>query len=193
MAFGDETMVHRCDWANKSQSEIEYHDAEWGVPVHDDRLLFEMLTLESAQSGLSWSTILNKRAGYKAAFDDFDVYKIAQYSEAQISTLLQNPNIVRHKLKVNATVNNAKCCIDVQNEYGSFDQFIWSFVGGKPIVNQWKTMADVPVTSPESDAMSKGLKAKGFKFIGSTTCYAYMQGVGMVNDHLIDCFKHKDI
>lgn len=185
--------MHRCDWANKSQSEIAYHDAEWGVPVHDDRLLFEMLTLESAQSGLSWVTILNKRAGYRQAFDDFDVQKIAQYSQDKIDDLLQNTHIVRNKLKINATVNNAQRCIEIQQQYGSFNQFIWSFVGFKPIINHWETMAEVPTTSPESDAMSQALKAKGFKFIGSTTCYAYMQGVGMVNDHLVGCFRYSDV
>lgn len=185
--------MHRCDWANKSQSEIAYHDAEWGVPVHDDRLLFEMLTLESAQSGLSWVTILNKRAGYRQAFDDFDVQKIAQYSQDKIDDLLQNTHIVRNKLKINATVNNAQRCIEIQQQYGSFNQFIWSFVGFKPIINHWETMAEVPTTSPESDAMSQALKAKGFKFIGSTTCYAYMQGVGMVNDHLVGCFRYSGV
>jgi len=182
-------MVQRCGWA-KGKADIVYHDQEWGIPVHDDRLLFEMLILESAQSGLSWTTILNKRAGYQQAFDNFDVRKIAQYSDEKIAHLMQDASIVRNKLKIEAAVNNAKRCIEVQVDYGSFATFIWSFVGGKPIINNWQSLEDVPSTSPESDAMSKALKQKGFKFIGSTTCYAYMQGVGMINDHLVTCFRH---
>lgn len=189
----DKKTMHRCEWANASLSEINYHDAEWGVPVHDDRLLFEMLILESAQSGLSWATILNKRAAYQSAFDHFDVQKIAQYSAEKIASLLQNAGIVRHTLKINAAVNNAQRCIEIQQAYGSFDAFIWSFVDGKPIVNNWKTADVVPSTSAASIAMSRALKKKGFKFIGATTCYAYMQGVGMINDHVVSCFRHNQM
>jgi len=186
-------MKQRCDWANSNSLETKYHDEEWGVPVHNDRLLFEMLILESAQSGLSWVTILKKRAGYIKAFDNFDAVKIAKYTDNKIEKLLQNPAIVRHKLKINATVENARKLLEIKKEYGSFDTFIWSFVDGKPINNTWKKGSDVPTTSPESDEMSKSLKKKGFKFIGSTTCYAYMQAVGMVNDHLVSCFRYSKI
>lgn len=182
--------MSRCEWANGSALEIEYHDTEWGVPIHDDRLLFEALTLEGAQAGLSWATILKKREGYRLAFDDFDIQKVAQYSADKIESLLQNPAIIRNKLKINATVINAQCILAMQRKYGSFDAFIWSFVGGKPINNQWQQHTDVPAISAQSDAMSKGLKNNGFKFIGSTTCYAFMQATGMVNDHTVSCFKH---
>jgi len=185
--------MKRCDWANSNPLETEHHDVEWGVPVHDDRLLFEMLILEGAQSGLSWATILQKRKGYLKAFDNFDANKISNYSAKKIENLLQNPDIVRNKLKINATVENAKRFLEIKNEYGSFDAFIWSFVEGKPINNAWKKLSDIPTCSQESDAMSKGLKKKGFKFIGSTTCYAYMQAVGMVNDHLVSCFRYSEI
>lgn len=185
--------IKRCPWAEASALEIEYHDKEWGVPVHDDRLLFEMLILEGAQSGLSWSVILNKRQGYLKAFDNFDAKKIARYTEKKVEKLLQKPEIVRHKLKINATIENAKRFLEVQQEYGSFDSYIWSFVDGKPIQNKWKSASEVPTSTKESDAMSKSLKKKGFKFIGSTTCYAYMQGVGMVNDHLTTCFRYKEV
>lgn len=179
----------RCEWVGKGPLEVEYHDEEWGVPVYDDRKLFEMLVLESAQSGLSWATILNKREGYRAAFDNFNAELIVQYSQEKMDELVLNPEIVRHKLKIAATVNNAKQFLLIQKEYGSFQAYIWSFVKGKPIVNNWKTAAEIPVKSSESDAMSKDLKKKGFKFLGSTTCYAYMQGVGMVNDHTQTCFR----
>ncbi len=182
--------MNRCEWANSNPLETQYHDEEWGVPVHDDRLLFEMLTLEGAQAGLSWATILKKRAGYLEAFDQFDIQKIATYSDKKIAQLLENPNIVRNKLKVNATVVNAQCVLEVQQEYGSFDAYIWSFVDGKPIQNQWQSLSEVPSKTAISDEMSKSLKKKGFKFIGSTTCYAFMQAVGMVNDHVVSCFRH---
>ena len=185
--------MKRCDWANTNPLETEHHDEEWGVPIHDDRLLFEMIILEGAQSGLSWATILQKRNGYLKAFDNFDARKISKFSDKKIQELLQNPEIVRNKLKINATVENAKRFLEIQNEYGSFDSFVWSFVGGKPINNAWKKISDVPTRSPESDEMSKGLKKKEFKFIGSTTCYAYMQAVGMVNDHLVSCFRHSEV
>ncbi len=182
--------MKRCEWANSNPLETKYHDEEWGVPVHDDRLLFEMLTLEGAQAGLSWATILKKRAGYLEAFDQFDIQKIATYSDKKIAQLLENPNIVRNKLKVNATVVNAQCVLELQQEYGSFDAYIWSFVDGKPIQNQWQSLSEVPSKTAISDEMSKSLKKKGFKFIGSTTCYAFMQAVGMVNDHVVSCFRH---
>ena len=185
--------MKRCDWANTNPLETEHHDEEWGVPIHDDRLLFEMIILEGAQSGLSWATILQKRNGYLKAFDNFDARKISKFSDKKIQELLQNPEIVRNKLKINATVENAKRFLEIQNEYGSFDSFVWSFVRGNPITNAWKIISDVPTRSAESDEMSKGLKKKGFKFIGSTTCYAYMQAVGMVNDHLVSCFRHSEV
>ena len=185
--------MKRCDWAESKPLDMAYHDAEWGVPVHDDRLLFEMLILEGAQAGLSWSTILNKRAGYREAFDDFEARKIAAYSARRIEKLLGNPGIVRHRLKIAATVENAKRFLAVQDEFGSFDTFIWSFVGGKPLNNQWTSSTDVPSSSVESSAMSRQLKKRGFKFVGSTTCYAYMQAVGMVNDHLTSCFRYREV
>jgi len=182
--------MKRCDWANSSELEAKYHDEEWGVPVHDDRLLFEMLILEGAQAGLSWSTILKKREGYLKAFDNFDAVKISKYTDKKVEKLLNNPAIVRNKLKVNATIENAKQFLKIQKEYGSFATYIWSFVDGSPIVNRRKTMADVPVSTPEAEVMSKALKRRGFKFVGPTICYAFMQGVGMVNDHLTTCFRY---
>jgi len=182
--------MKRCKWAENSEIERVYHDEQWGVPVHDDRLLFEMLTLESAQAGLSWSTILAKREGYLKAFDNFDVEKVATYSEEKIEILLQNPNIVRNKLKVKATVNNAKIILEIQKEYGSFDAYVWSFVEGETIQNSWKEASEVPASTALSDAMSRAMKKRGFKFVGSTICYAYMQAVGMVNDHLTTCFRY---
>lgn len=186
--------MKRCEWAeNTSPEELAYHDEEWGVPVHDDRLLFEFLILEGAQAGLSWSTILKKRKGYCAAFDNFDAKKIARYSDKKIEKLLQNPEIVRNRLKVNATVTNAKFFLELQKEFGSFDAYIWGFVNGKSIKNKWKKMADVPASTTESDAMSKDMKKRGFKFVGTTICYALMQAVGMVNDHTQDCFRYKQV
>ncbi len=185
-------MVKRCEWAAKAgELDQEYHDTEWGVPCYDDRMLFELLILEGAQAGLSWSTILNKRETYRKAFDNFDAKKIARYSDKKVAKLLEDPGIVRNKLKVNATVGNAKAYLKVVKEYGSFSDYIWQFVGGKPIQNKWKRMVDVPVSTAESDAMSKDLKKRGFKFIGTTICYAYMQAVGMVNDHTTTCFRYK--
>jgi len=185
--------MKRCDWANGNELETKYHDEQWGVPVHDDRLLFEILTLESAQAGLSWSTILAKREGYIEAFDNFDVQKVAKYSENKIEALLQNPAIVRNKLKVNATVNNAQIILEIQEEYGSLDAYIWSFVEGKTIQNSWEDVPEVPASTPLSDAMSKAMKKRGFKFVGTTICYAYMQAVGMVNDHLVGCFRYAEL
>ncbi|SIO25517.1 DNA-3-methyladenine glycosylase I [Halodesulfovibrio marinisediminis] len=185
--------MNRCEWANTGSLDTKYHDEEWGVPVHDDRLLFEMLILEGAQAGLSWSTILKKREAYRAAFDNFDAEKIAQYSEKKIEELLSDSGIVRHKLKINAAIVNAKCFLEVQKEYGTFDRYIWSFVDGTSINNTWQTVSDLPVSSPESEDMSKSLKKTGFKFVGPTICYAYMQAVGMVNDHVVSCFRYSEV
>ncbi len=180
----------RCDWVDGSEVYRRYHDEEWGVASYDDQHLFEMLILEGAQAGLSWITILKKREAYIAAFDGFDMQKMSRYSENKIEKLLQNPGIVRNRLKVNAAVTNARAALKIIEEYGSFSDYIWQFVGGEPIVNHWKTLKQVPVTSPESDQMSKDLKKRGFKFVGSTICYAYMQAVGMVNDHTTSCFRY---
>ncbi|MDH4231169.1 MAG: DNA-3-methyladenine glycosylase I [Nitrospirota bacterium] len=185
--------MKRCDWANSNLLVTRHHDEEWGVPVHDDRLLFEMLILEGAQAGLSWAAILQKREGYLKAFDNFDARKIAGYSAEKIEQLLQNPEIVRNKLKINATVENARRFLEIQNDYGSFDAFIWSFVGGKPINNSRGKLSDIPASTPESDTMSRNLREKGFKFAGTTICYAYMQAVGMVNDHLTSCFRYPEV
>lgn len=184
----------RCQWAaGTSPVYIKYHDEEWGVQVHDERTHFEFLTLEGAQAGLSWSTILNKREGYRKVFENFDVEKVASFEEARILKILLDPGIVRNKLKVRSTVSNAQAFIKVQEEFGSFDSYIWSFVNGKPIINQWKTMSEIPVTSPISDKLSKDLLKRGFKFVGSTIMYAHMQAIGMVNDHTTDCFRHKKL
>jgi DNA-3-methyladenine glycosylase I len=181
--------LKRCSWAN-GDLYIAYHDNEWGVPVHDDRHLFEMLILEGAQAGLSWITILKKRDNYRRAFDNFDAGKIARYDARKAKQLLADPGIVRNKLKVNAAIQNAKAFLVAQKEFGSFDKYIWQFVGGKPIQNSWKR-GQIPASTKESDAMSKDLLKRGFKFVGSTICYAYMQAVGMVNDHTVDCFRFK--
>jgi DNA-3-methyladenine glycosylase I len=185
--------MERCEWANSHLLETTYHDEEWGVPIHDDRMLFEMLILESAQSGLSWVTILKKRNGYLNAFDNFDANKIVNYSPEKIEELLNDSNIVRNKLKINATIENAKRFLHIQKNFGSFDKFIWSFVNGQPINNHWTQPSDVPSSTPESINMSKELKKMGFKFVGPTTCYAFMQAVGMVNDHIVSCFRYKEI
>lgn len=185
--------MKRCEWANNSILEQEYHDREWGQPVHDDRLLFEFLILEGAQAGLSWSTILKKREGYREAFDNFDAEKIARYDTNKILELLANPEIVRNKLKVNGAVANAKAYLKIQAEFGRFSKYIWNFVGGQPIQNSWKTLAEIPTSTLESDAMSKDLKKRGFKFVGPTICYAFMQAVGMVNDHTVDCHRYNQI
>jgi DNA-3-methyladenine glycosylase I len=183
----------RCAWAEGgNELYIHYHDREWGVPVCDDRRQFEFLVLEGAQAGLSWSTVLNKREGYRKAFANFDPVKVARFSEKKIETLIQNPGIIRNRLKITAAVNNAKAFLDIQKEFGSFDAYIWSFVGGKPLQNRWKAMADIPATSPESDALSKDLKQRGLKFVGSTIMYAHLQAAGLVNDHLISCFRYRE-
>ncbi len=181
----------RCAWAGANfQAYIDYHDHEWGVPVHDDKIHFEFLILEGAQAGLSWSTILRKREGYRKAFADFEVKAVAHFSPGEIEMLIQNPEIVRNKLKISAAVNNARCFMEVQKEFGSFDAYVWSFVDHEVIQNSWKSMSEVPATTPESDKLSKDLKKRGFKFVGSTIIYAYMQSMGMVNDHTVDCFRH---
>src|SRR5262245_11267260 len=182
----------RCPWAT-DQLYWDYHDLEWGVPSHDDRHLFEMLILEGAQAGLSWSTILRKRQNYREAFDQFDPVKIARYDERSVKRLLANAGIVRNRLKVAAAIQNAKAFLKVQEEFGSFDKYIWGFVKGVPKLNSWREMKHVPAKTPESDAMSKDLLKRGFKFVGSTICYAYMQAVGMVNDHLLKCPRRAEI
>jgi len=182
-------MKERCAWSGTDPLYIEYHDKEWGVPVHDDRKLFEMLTLEGAQAGLSWITILRKRENYRKAFDNFDAKKISRYDRRKIKTLLGNEGIVRNRLKIAATIGNAKAFLDVQKEFGSFDAYVWRFVGGKTKHNKSKSLKEVPAKTAESDAMSKELKKRGFSFVGSTICYAFMQAVGMVNDHTNNCFR----
>ena len=180
----------RCAWVGDDPLYLAYHDQEWGVPVHDDRVLFEFLILEGAQAGLSWITILKKRDNYRRAFDNFDARKIARYDDAKVRALLADPGIVRNRLKIAATIQNAKAFLAVQKEFGSFDAYVWQFVGGKPKQNRWKTIAAAPAKTPESDALSKDLLKRGFKFVGSTICYAFMQAVGMVNDHTVDCFSY---
>lgn len=185
---------HRCPWVDLSKPDyIAYHDEEWGVPVHDDRVLFEFLTLEAAQAGLSWYTILRKREGYRQAFAQFDPDKVARFSEAQVEELLLNPGIIRNRLKVKAAVTNAQRFLDVQNEFGSFDAYIWRFVDGRTITNTLRTKEDFQPTSKESDALAKDLKKRGFKFMGSTVVYAHMQATGMVNDHVVDCFRYHEV
>ena len=180
----------RCGWCLKFDQYIRYHDEEWGLPVHDDRTHFEFLILEGAQAGLSWATILKKREGYRKSFADFDPAKVARFTPARIEKILQNPAVIRNRLKVSAAVNNARRFLEIQEEFGSFDHYIWDFVGGKPIVNRWKSLKDVPATTPQSDALSKDLAKRGFKFVGSTVMYAHMQACGLVNDHLIDCWRY---
>jgi len=185
---------NRCPWVDLTKPDyVEYHDCEWGVPVHDDRTIFEFLTLEAAQAGLSWYTVLRKRESYRDAFAGFDPQKVARYGKKRIEALLKNPGIIRNRLKIAAAVNNAGKFLQVQNEFGSFDAYIWRFVDGKPIVNRLKTLKDYPATSRESDALSKDLKQRGFKFVGSTIIYAHMQATGMVNDHVEGCFRRKPI
>lgn len=182
--------ANRCAWSGSDPLYIAYHDEEWGVPVHDDRKLFEMLCLEGAQAGLSWITILRKREHYRTAFDHFDAEKIADYDDEKVAELLQNPGIVRNRLKVRGFIQNARAFLQVQEDFGSFDAYIWRFVDGAPIVNHWRTLSEVPAQTPEAQAMSKDLKKRGFTFVGPTICYAFMQATGLVNDHLVDCFRH---
>jgi DNA-3-methyladenine glycosylase I len=172
---------------------MRYHDDEWGVPIHNDRALFEFLILEGAQAGLSWSTILRKRPAYRAVFDDFNPHKIAQYDESKLAALLTNAGIVRNRLKIQAAVSNARAFIAIQNETGKFDTYVWQFVGGQPVQNSWCSVKEVPTRTAQSDELSKDLAKRGFKFVGSTICYAFMQATGMVNDHVIDCFRHEDL
>lgn len=183
----------RCPWCLGFQQYVDYHDQEWGVPVWDDQVHFEFLILESAQAGLSWATILKKREGYRRAFAGFDYKKVAEFSDAKAEELLQDPGIIRNKLKVNAAINNAKRFLEVQKEFGSFSNYIWSFVGGKPIQNVWKDYKSAPATTPESDKLAKDLKKRGFKFLGSTTVYAHMQATGLYNDHMVDCFRYPEV
>jgi len=185
--------MNRCGWLTEDPLYISYHDNEWGVPLHDDRKLFEMLLLEGAQAGLSWLTILKRRKTYREAYDGFDPAQIARWDQKKIESLLKDPGIIRNRLKVETAQKNARAFLQIVKEFGSFDTFIWSFVEGKPIQNAWTTLKKIPATTPESDAMSKELKKRGFKFVGPTICYAFMQAVGMVNDHTVDCFRYKEL
>jgi DNA-3-methyladenine glycosylase I len=182
----------RCHWAQNALA-VDYHDKEWGTPVHDDRTLFEFLVLEGAQAGLSWDTILQKRINYRKAFNNFDAKKVAKYDVSKQKTLLKNPGIIRNRLKIASAIRNAKAFLAVQKEFGSFDKYIWQFVGGKPKINSWRAGQPVPASTPESDAMSKDLKKRGFNFVGSTICYAFMQATGMVNDHAVECFRYSQV
>ena len=190
MAMKEKT---RCPWCLKFDEYIAYHDNEWGVPVHNDRTHFEFLILEGAQAGLSWATVLKKREGYRKAFADFDPVKVSRFTSARIEKILEDSGIIRNKLKVNSAVNNAKRFLEVQKEFKSFDAYIWSFVNNKPIINKWRSISEIPATTKESDALSKDLIKRGFKFVGSTVMYAHMQACGLVNDHLIDCWKYKKV
>lgn len=189
----DKLALNRCPWCLGFPQYIEYHDKEWGVPVYDDLTHFEFLILESAQAGLSWATILKKREGYRKAFADFDYKQVAEFPDSYVEELLQDPGIIRNKLKIKAAINNAKRFMEIQTEFGSFSDYIWSFVGGKPIQNQLQSIQDAPATSPESDRLAKDLKKRGFKFLGSTTLYAHMQATGLVNDHLVNCFRFSEV
>ena len=186
------SLIERCGWA-KTDLSIAYHDSEWGVPVHDDRRLFEFLVLEGAQAGLSWETILRKREAYRTAFDNFEIQCVAKYGARKVEQLLANPGIVRNRLKIAAAITNARAGIAVQKEIGSLDTFLWSFVGGRPRTNRWRSLAQVPARTPEAEAMSQDLLKRGFRFVGPTICYAFMQAVGMVNDHVVKCFRHAEI
>lgn len=186
-------MITRCPWAGSDPLYIAYHDLEWGVPVHDDRLLFEFLVLEGAQAGLSWFTILKKRDAYRAAFDGFDPVLVAAYDAAKVAELLINPGIVRNRAKIASAIKNAQTFLAVQQEFGSFDAYIWQFVGGQPRQNSWRSLSELPASTPESEAMSKDLRKRGFNFVGPTICYAHMQATGMVNDHVVTCFRHSEL
>lgn len=185
--------IKRCDWPGSNKLMIKYHDEEWGVPNHDDRKWFEYITLDAFQAGLSWSIVLNKRKNFRKAFDNFNPNIISKYNQLKIDELIQDTGIIRNKLKINATISNAIAFLDVQKEFGTFDNYIWRFVNGKPIVNKWKTTSEIPASISESDILSKDLKSRGFKFVGTTICYAFMQSAGMVNDHLITCFRYKEL
>ena len=183
----------RCEWGTVSQLYIDYHDNEWGVPIHDDRTLFEFLILEGAQAGLSWETVLKKRENYRKAFSNFDPVKVSRYSDKKVEALMGNKGIIRNRLKITSAINNANRFLEVRKEFGSFDTYIWQFVNGKPITNRFKSIQEIPATTKESDAMSKDLKKRGFTFVGPTICYAHMQATGMVNDHIVGCFRYKEI
>ena len=183
----------RCEWGTVSQLYIDYHDNEWGVPIHDDRTLFEFLILEGAQAGLSWETVLKKRENYRKAFSNFDPVKVSRYSDKKVEALMGNKGIIRNSLKITSAINNAKRFLEVQKEFESFETYIWQFVNGKPITNRFKSIQEIPATTKESDAMSKDLKKRGFTFVGPTICYAHMQATGMVNDHVVGCFRYKEI
>ena len=184
---------HRCEWGREPEIYRSYHDEEWGVPLHDDQQLFEFLILEGMQAGLSWLTILKKRDNFRAAFDNFDPHKVARYDDAKIEALMQDAGIIRNRQKINAAVGNARAFLAVVDEFGSFDAYNWSFVDGKPVQNTWRTMSDIPASTPISEAMSKDLKRRGFKFVGPTIVYAHMQATGMVNDHVMDCFRYNEV
>jgi DNA-3-methyladenine glycosylase I len=184
--------ITRCGWA-RNELAVRYHDEEWGVPLHDDRALFEFIVLEGAQAGLSWDTILRKRERYREVFDQFDPEVVARYDDAKVAQLLADPGIIRNKMKINAAVQNARAFLAVRDEFGAFDAYIWRFVDGKPIVNQWRALAEIPARTAESDALSADLRKRGFTFVGSTICYAHMQATGMVNDHLVDCFRYTEV
>jgi len=184
--------MRRCEWP-MNELYITYHDLEWGVPVHDDRVLFEFLILEGMQAGLSWETILRKRDNYRAAFDDFEVSTVASYTQPKVSQLLANPGIIRNRLKIEAAIRNARLFLAVQEEFGSFDAYVWEFVGGRPKQNKWRSQKEVPAVTAEAEALSNDLRRRGFKFVGPTICYAFMQAVGMVNDHITHCFRHKEL
>jgi DNA-3-methyladenine glycosylase I len=188
-----EIVIQRCSWPGARAHDIVYHDEEWGVPVHNDDKLFEFLVLDAFQAGLSWTTILKKRENFREAFDGFNAKKISEYGEEKIAELLQNKGIIRNKLKIHSTISNAKLFLGIQKEIGSFDSYIWQFTNGTTVVNKWKSMDEIPVSTSESDAMSNDLKKRGFKFVGTTICYAFMQAAGMVNDHQIDCFRYKEV
>ncbi len=187
------TDLNSCVWPAGRELDIKYHDTEWGVPLHDDQKLFEFLVLDAFQAGLSWTTILKKRENFRVAFDQFDARKIARYNEAKVEALMNDAGIIRNQLKIRSTILNAQLFLEVSEEFDSFDRYIWQFTGGKTIVNHWQKHQDIPSSTPESDAMSKDLKKRGFKFVGTTICYAFMQAAGMVNDHLITCFRHQEV
>ena len=185
--------MHRCSWTGSDPLYIDYHDREWGVPVHDERTLFEMLILDGAQAGLSWITILKKREKYRAAFDNFNFHKIARYGERKVQALLKDPGIVRNRLKIAAAIQNAKMLLKLQEQEGSFDEYLWRYVDGKPVINAWRSIKEIPAHTPLSDVISRDLSKRGFKFVGPTIVYAFMQAMGMVNDHTVDCFRYRDL
>ena len=186
-------QVRRCPWPDGNEQMIRYHDTEWGVPLHDDRKLFEFLVLDAFQAGLSWAIVLKKREAFRKAFDNFDSRKVARYDSRKMKTLLADAGIIRNRLKIEATIANARAFLAVQREFGSFDRYIWQFTSGRTKMNRWRTLSHLPARSPESDAMSDDLKARGFRFVGSTICYAFMQAAGMVNDHMVDCFRYREV